>query len=133
MRKLILWVMMFFVAVVGIPLSWMMKDGFSFNFVINAFFNSSLSTISFYILQWALILLLGYLIEISFKEKTTQSLQWANILFLIAFVANEFYMYYLILALCSFIAMGIINHELNKEKDDITTILEDVKEEYSED
>ena len=30
-------------------------------------------------------------------------------------------------------AMSIINHEINKEKDDITTILENVREEYSED
>ena len=133
MRKLVLWVTMFFVAVAGIPLSWMTKEGMSFSFVCNAFFNSSLSTIAFYIFQWSLMLLVGYLMEISLKEKTVKSLQWTSVAFLVAYVANNFYTYYFMLAVCSLIAMGVIHHEINKKKDDITTILENVREEYHQD
>ena len=54
MKKVGLWVFMFFVGLIGIPLSWMMYNYAPFNSVTNAFFNTSNTTLAFYILQWVM-------------------------------------------------------------------------------
>ena len=131
MKKVAVWVAMFFVSLVSIPLSWMINQHLPFNLVTNAFFNSSSSTIAFYFIQWILMIILTEAMIVGYEEKSTKTLKWANIFFLIAFIVMDFYYYYFVLAVCSFTAMAIISKERNKLKDDITKTLEDVKEEYS--
>ena len=70
-------------------------------------------------------------ILVSYDEKSTKTLKWANIFLLVAFIVMDFYYYYFILALCSFIAMAVISKQRNKLKDDLTKTIEDVREEYS--
>lgn len=131
MKKIAVWVAMFFIALVSIPLSWMISNNLPFNMVTNAFFNSSYTTIAFYFMQWILMIVLTEAIIVGYEEKSTKTLKWANVFFLVAFVVMDFYYYYFVLALCSFFAMALISKERNKLKDDITKTLEDVKEEYS--
>jgi len=130
MKQVALWVVMFFVAIICIPLSWMISTGMPFNLITNAFFNSSNATIAFYILQILLMIIVTETMIQCCKYKDTIYLQWANVIFLIAFVLTGWYLYYLVLALASFLAAGIIQRSINKEKDEITTIIEEVKEEY---
>lgn len=133
MKKAALWVFMTFLAIVCIPLHWMIQAGMPFHLATNAFFNSSNTTLAFYYLQWLLMVIVTETILQCAKHKTTIYLQWINVFMLIAFVLTDWYIYYLVLALCAFVAALIIQRQLNKEKDEITTIIEDVKEEYMAD
>lgn len=131
MKKTAVWVVMFFISLATIPLNWMISCHFPLNLATNAFFNSSNTTIAFYFIQWILMMILTESILVSYDEKSTKTLKWANIFLLVAFIVMNFYYYYFILALCSFIAMAVISKQRNKLKDDLTKTIEDVREEYS--
>ena len=131
MKKVALWIMSCFIAVLGIPMSWMIKNGLPFNVVTNAFFNSSNMTIAFYIFQWLIIFIETEIIIESYNENNIKNLKWTSVLLAITFICTDFYLYYLALAIYSYIALLVVSHKRNQYKDEITQILEDVREEYS--
>lgn len=132
MKKVALGVFMIAIAIVGIPLSFMISMQVPFNVALNAFFNSSLETMAFYFLQFLLVIILTELILHSQKTQDTIYLQWANVMMLVAFVISKWYIYYLLLALIAWISMSIIHRLKNKQTDEITEIIHGVKEEYTD-
>lgn len=132
MKNIVIAVIMSLIAIVFIPFQWMFQEGYSFSLATNAFFNTSSTTLIFYFLQVLLIVAFVMVVIESEKQKDTHLLQWVNVVMLLGFAYSR-YIYYLVLALCAFILMALIQREKNKEKDDITTIIEDVKDKYISD
>lgn len=131
MKKVGLWVLMFFVGLIGIPLSWMMYNHAPFNSVTNAFFNTSNTTLAFYILQWVIVILVTEVMLHSYEAKEVNVMKYCIIILLGAFVMMDYYLFYVVLATVLTLGYFIISRQRDQLKDDLTTIIEDVKEEYS--
>ncbi len=130
MKKIAIWVLMIFVFVACCPLSFMLSTELSFSQIINGFFNTSSQATVFYLLQLVLMMVITQIIIDSMETFNVQNLQWINVILLISFVVCGWNLYYLILALLSFIISLYVQREKNKLKDEITEMIEDVKEEY---
>lgn len=131
MKKVVIWLVLVAVAIIGIPLSFVFSMDVSFNVAFNAFFNNSLETTAFFFLQFLLVWILGELLIYCEQYEETTPLSWANVFFLIGFALSKWYLYYLMLALMAWIAMAYIASRKNKKTDEITQIIQDVKEEYT--
>ena len=132
MKKVGLWVVMFFIGVISIPLTWMVTNHVPFHHAVNAFFNTSNASLAFYFFQWILLIVVTELMIFSYEQKNNQVIQYAMIILLGAFVATKFYLYYLILVLILGVCYLIVSKQRNQLKDDLTTIIEDVKEDYKD-
>ena len=131
MKKVGLWVLMFFVGLISIPLSWMMYNHVPFNAATNAFFNTSNTTLAFYILQWVIVILVTEVMLHSYEAKEVNVMKYCIIILLGAFVMMDYYLFYVVLATVLALGYFIISRQRDQLKDDLTTIIEDVKEEYS--
>ena len=66
-----------------------------------------------------------------YEAKEVNVMKYCIIILLGAFVMMDYYLFYVVLATVLTLGYFIISRQRDQLKDDLTTIIEDVKEEYS--